>query len=215
MVDAAVRPFKGLEQLLMVEGPPSDVAGSDGPFSLLQDWERATNTSPPGGSYTVTGDSVHFTAPTTTVTSVFVSAYLLIGRILSPLVRIAGMLSVIVLIRQRRWRVIALGGALLFCAYLRAAEVAMAEHFFIGDFDFHYVQPAATLVHLTALIWLGVAIPLLRPAPAGEPVVDEPLEAQLPSRHESRSACRPSLPSVSSPRRWTRFWPRRRRTGRW
>ena len=178
VVDAAIRPFKGLEQVLMVEGPPSDVAGADGPFALLQDWERATNTSPPGGSYTVVGDTVHFTAPTTTVTSIFVSAYLLIGRILSPLVRIAGMLSVIVLIRKRRWRVIGLGSVLLFCAYLRAAEVAMAEHFFIGDFDFHYVQPAATLVHVTALIWLGVAIPLVRPARTEEPALDEPLEAE-------------------------------------
>jgi hypothetical protein len=168
VVDAALRPFSGLEQLLMVEGPPSDVAGSDGSVAQLQDWERATNTSPPGSSYTIDGDTVHFTAPTTTVTSVFVSAYLLIGRVLSPLVRIVGILSAIVLIRSRRWRVLALGGALLACAYLRAAEVAMAEHFLIGDFDFHYVQPAATLVHVTALIWLGVAVPLLRPARSDE-----------------------------------------------
>ncbi len=175
----AVRPFSGLEQLLMVEGPPSDVVGADGPLELLQDWERATNTSPPGGSYTVDGDTVHFTASTTTVTSIFVSAYLLIGRILSPLVRIAGMLSVIVLIRRRQWRVVALGGALLFCAYLRAAEVAMAEHFLIGDFDFHYVQPAATLVHVTALIWLGVAIPLLRRTPAEEPLPEPVPEEEL------------------------------------
>jgi hypothetical protein len=54
----------------------------------------------------------------------------------------------------------------------------MAEHFLIGDFDFHYVQPAATLVHVTALIWLGVAIPLVRSARAGEPALDEPLEAE-------------------------------------
>ena len=173
VVDAALRPFSGLEQLVMVEGPPSDVVGSDGPLALLQDWERATNTSPPGGSFTVAGDTVHFTSSTTTVTSVFVSAYLLIGRILSPIVRIAGMLSIIVLVRKRRWRVLALGATLLLCAYLRAAQVALAEHFLIGDFDFHYVQPAATLVHVTALIWLGVAIPLLRPARADEPDPDE------------------------------------------
>jgi hypothetical protein len=179
VVDAALRPFSGLEQLLLVEGPPPDVVGADGPFSLLQDWERATNTSPPGGSYTVVDGTVHFTASTTTVASVFVKAYLLIGRILSPLLRIAGMLSVIVLVQRRRWRVIALGGALLLCAYLRAAEVAMAEHFLIGDFDFHYVQPAATLVHVTALIWLAVAIPLLRPAQAEpQPAVDEPIASQ-------------------------------------
>jgi hypothetical protein len=164
VVDAALRPFSGLEQLLMVEGPPPDVAGADGPVELLRDWERATNTAPPGGSYTITGDTVHFTTSTTTVSSVFVSAYLLIGRVLSPLLRIVGILSAVVLVRSRRWRVLALGAALLACAYLRAAEVAMAEHFLIGDFDFHYVQPAATLVHVTALIWLGVAVPLLRPA---------------------------------------------------
>ncbi len=176
VVDAALRPFTGLEQLLMVEGPPPDVVGADGPLSFLQDWERATNTSPPGGSFTVAGDTVHFTTSTTTVTSVFVSAYLVLGRILSPLVRIAGMLSVIILIRNRRWRVLGLGATLLFCAYLRAAEVAMAEHFLIGDFDFHYVQPAATLVHVTALIWLGVAIPLVQSARAQEPALDEVLE---------------------------------------
>jgi hypothetical protein len=159
---SALRPFSGLEQLLFVEGPPPDVAGADGSVELLQDWERATNTSPPGGSYTITGDTVHFTASTTTVTSVFVSTYLVVGRVVSPIVRILGILSAIVLVQRRRWRVLALGGALLLCAYLRAAEVAMAEHFLIGDFDFHYVQPAATLVHVTALIWLGVALPLLR-----------------------------------------------------
>ena len=55
----------------------------------------------------------------------------------------------------------------------------MAEHFLIGDFDFHYVQPAATLVHVTALIWLAVAIPLLRPARTEpEPALAEPVEAQ-------------------------------------
>ena len=178
VVHSALRPFTGLEQMLMVEGPPPDVAGVDGSLALLQDWERATNTSPPGGSYTITGDTVHFTTSTTTVTSVLVSAYLLIGRVLSPVVRVLGILSAVLLIRRRRWRVLGLGATLLACAYLRAAEVAMAEHFLIGDFDFHYVQPAATLVHVTALIWLGVAIPLLRPARADDPFIDEPLGAQ-------------------------------------
>ncbi|MEY2400813.1 MAG: hypothetical protein QOJ08_924, partial [Ilumatobacteraceae bacterium] len=162
VLDAAARPFTGLRQLLLVEGPPPDVAGADGPVELLQDWERATNTSPPGGSFTINGDTVHFTGTTTTISSVFVSAYLAIGRLLSPLVRVVGILSAVVLIRRRQWRVLALGAALLACAYLRAAEVALAEHFLIGDFDFHYVQPAATLVHVTALIWLGATVHLAR-----------------------------------------------------
>jgi hypothetical protein len=164
VVDAAIRPFKGLEQLLMVEGPPPDAAGTDGPFELLRDWERATNTAPPGGSYTIEGDTIHFTNATTTVSSVFVSGYLMIGRVLSPITRIVGILSAAVLIRRRQWRVLALGAALLACAYLRAAEVALAEHFLIGDFDFHYVMPAATLVHVTALIWLCMALRIARPA---------------------------------------------------
>lgn len=158
VVDAATRPFSGLRQLVMVEGPPPAVAGTDGPIELLHDWERATNTSPPGGSFTVDGDTVHFTSSTTTISSGAVSAYLMIGRVLGPITRIAGILSAVVLVRRRQWRVLALGAALLACAYLRAAEVALAEHFLIGDYDFHYVQPAATLVHVTALIWLGVAI---------------------------------------------------------
>lgn len=164
VVDAALRPFSGLEQLLMVEGPPPDAAGTDGPVELLRDWERATNTAPSGGSYTIEGDTVHFTTPPTTVSSVLVSGYLFIGRVLSPITRIVGIMSVAVLIRRRQWRVVALGAALLACAYLRAAQVALAEHFFIGDFDFHYVMPAATLVHVTALIWLCVALRVLRPA---------------------------------------------------
>jgi hypothetical protein len=85
--------------------------------------------------------------------------------LLTPIIRIVGILSAGVLISRRRWRVLALGGALLVCAYLRAAEVALAEHFLIGDFDFHYVQPAATLLHVTGLIWLGATVRLLRPAP--------------------------------------------------
>lgn len=165
VVDAAVRPFSGLRQILLVEGPPPAASGTDGPVELLRDWERATNTSPPGGSYTVDGDTVHFTAPTTTVTSVFVSVYLFIGRLLAPITRVVGLLAAIVLVRRRQWRALALGAALLACAYLRGAEVALAEHFLIGDYDFHYVQPAATLVHITALIWLCVA---LRPQPEPE-----------------------------------------------
>jgi hypothetical protein len=157
-VDAAVRPFSGLRQLLMVEGPPPGTAGADGPVTQLRAWERATNTSPPPGAVTVDGDVVHFGAPTTTVSGVFVSAYLWLGRVLSPLTRVAGMLCAVALVRRRRWRDLALGGALLACAYLRAAEVALAEHFLIGDYDFHYVQPAATLVHVTALIWLSAAL---------------------------------------------------------
>jgi hypothetical protein len=172
VVDAAARPFTGLEQLLLVEGPPPDIAGADGPAALLHDWEQATNTSPPGGSYTIDGETVHFTAPTTTVTSVFVSTYLFLGRVLAPIVRVAGILSAILLIRRRQWGVLALGAALLACAYLRAAEVALAEHFFIGDFDFHYVQPAATLVHVTALIWLGTTVRLFRPT--ARATADEP-----------------------------------------
>ena len=157
VMHAAVRPFTGLRQVLMVEGPPPAVAGDDGSAQLLHDWERATNTSPPSGSYVVDGDTVHFTAPTTTVSSVFVSIYLAIGRVLSPITRVLGIVAAVFLVRRRQWRPLALGGALLLCAYLRAAEVALAEHFLIGDYDFHYVQPAATLVHVTALIWLGVA----------------------------------------------------------
>ncbi|MDP9464452.1 MAG: hypothetical protein M3P52_07500, partial [Actinomycetota bacterium] len=169
VVDAAARPFSGLRQLIMVEGPPPDVAGTDGPFERLRAWERATNTSPPGGSFTVDGDTVHFTASTTTISSIAVSGYLTIGRVLSPITRIVGIMCGAVLIRRRQWKVLALGGALMACAYLRAAEVALAEHFLIGDYDFHYVQPAATLVHVTALIWLGVAVRVTRSAPTDLP----------------------------------------------
>jgi hypothetical protein len=169
VVDAAIRPISGLRQLLMVEGPPPAVAGVDGPIELLRDWERATNTSPPGGSFTVDGGTVHFRSSTTTISTVFVSGYLTIGRVLSPITRIVGILSAAVLLRRRQWRVLALGAALLTCAYLRAAEVALAEHFLIGDYDFHYVQPAATLVHVTALIWLSVAVRVTRSAPTDQP----------------------------------------------
>ena len=161
--DAATRPFSGLRQLLMVEGPPAAAAGTDGSVEQLRAWERATNTSPPGGSYVVDGDTVYFAGSTTTISSVVVSGYLTIGRILSPITRVVGLLSAVILVRRRQWRVLALGCALLACAYLRAAEVALAEHFLIGDYDFHYVQPAATLVHVTALIWLGVAVRVSRP----------------------------------------------------
>ena len=96
----------------------------------------------------------------------------------------------------------------------------MAEHFLIGDFDFHYVQPAATLVHVTALIWLGVAIPLLRRTPAEEPLPEpvpeeELVEAQSPNPPELPSACLRTPPNGSLPKHWIRCWPRRRRTGRW
>jgi hypothetical protein len=170
VLDAAARPFTGLRQLLLVEGPPSQIVGADGPVELLQDWARATNTSPPGDSFTIDGDTVHFSGTSTTVSSVFASAYLTIGRLLSPLVRVVGILSAIFLIRRRQWKVLALGAAMLACAYLRAAEVALAEHFLIGDFDFHYVQPAATLVHVTALIWLGAAVHLARYRPSEQQV---------------------------------------------
>jgi hypothetical protein len=178
VVDAAARPFSGLRQILMVEGPPPSASGTDGPVELLGDWERATNTSPPGGSFTVEGDTVHFGASTTTVTSVFVSVYLFIGRLLAPITRVAGLLAAVVLIRRRQWRVLALGAALLTCAYLRGAEVALAEHFLIGDYDFHYVQPAATLVHATALIWLCVAVrPLPKPEPEPDAIETEVVES--------------------------------------
>jgi hypothetical protein len=158
VMDAARRPFTGLEQLLMVEGPPFPAAGLDGPVEQLRDWERATNTSPPPGTAVIEGGTVHFTSPSTTVGSVLVKAYLMIGRILAPITRVAGLLCGIFLATRRRWRMLALGGALLLCAYLRAAQVGLAEHFFIGDYDFHYVQPAATLVHITALLWLCESI---------------------------------------------------------
>ena len=177
IVHSAARPFSGLRQILFVEGPPSDVPGTDGPVELLRDWERATNTAPESASFTVTDDTVHFTASTTSVASVFVSIYLFLGRVLAPITRVVGVLAAVVLIRRRQWKVLGLGAVLLVCAYLRAAEVAMAEHFLIGDFDFHYVQPAATLVHVTAVIWLAVAIrrpPQPEPVPESAPEEIEP-----------------------------------------
>ena len=175
---AALRPFTGLRQVLLVEGPPPGVAGADGPLALLRDWERATNTAPAGGSFTVEGDTVHFTGTTTTVSSVFVSVYLFIGRVLAPVTRVAGLLAAIVLVRRRQWRALALGAALLACAYLRGAEVALAEHFLIGDYDFHYVQPAATLVHVTALIWLAVAVRPRFESPTDASRQPDPIEAE-------------------------------------
>jgi hypothetical protein len=77
--------------------------------------------------------------------------------VLSPAIRIAGLLAGILLAVRRQWRLLGVGAVLLATAWIRASQVALATHFRIGDFDFHYVQPAATLVHVTALIWLGAA----------------------------------------------------------
>jgi hypothetical protein len=158
LVHATFRPFTGLRELFFVEGPPPPEPGTDGPESLLRDWERITNTSPAPGGVVITDGWVHFVAPPSTVSGVVVRGYLQLGRIISPLVRIAGVLSAVVLVRRRRWKVLALGLALLGCAYVRAAQVALAERYLVGDYDYHYVQLAALLVHLAAIVWLAAAL---------------------------------------------------------
>lgn len=154
---AIIRPLTGAEQLLMVEGPPSAVPGHDGSAAALREWEVITNTSPPPGSYTVVDGIVRFTAERTTAGTIAESVVLTTGRVLSPAIRIAGLLAGILLAVRRQWRLLGVGAVLLATAWIRASQVALATHFRIGDFDFHYVQPAATLVHVTALIWLGAA----------------------------------------------------------
>ena len=163
---AITRPLTGAEQLLMVEGAPSRVPGEDGSATALREWEIVTNTSPPPGSYTIVDGTVRFNAERTSVGTIAESAVLTIGRVLTPVVRVAGLLAGVVLVARRRWRLVGVGAVLLATAWLRASQVALAAHFRIGDFDFHYVQPAATLVHVTALIWLAavwVERPVRRP----------------------------------------------------
>lgn len=154
---AVTRPLRGAEQMLMVEGAPSSVPGEDGSATALRDWEIITNTSPPPGSYRIEDGVVRFSAERTSVGTIAESLVLTVGRIVTPIIRVAGLLAGVLLIVRRRWRILGVGGVLLATAYIRASQVALAAHFRIGDFDFHYVQPAATLIHVTALVWLAAA----------------------------------------------------------
>jgi hypothetical protein len=159
VVHAVTRPLTGWEQLLMVEGPPAAIQGENGTVAQLRAWERIINTSPRPDSFRIEGDLVAFGTARSTVGSVLESGYLWLSRIVSPIVRVAGLVALLVLIGRRRWGLASIGLVLFGTAWIRASQVALATRFRIGDYDFHYVQPAAVTIHALALVCVLALVP--------------------------------------------------------
>lgn len=155
LVAALIRPATGFEQMIMVEGPPGSIRGTDSTVALLRSWERITNTSPAPGSYVIDGDNVIFGPTPNSVGRILESAYLWTCRVLTPLLRVAGLVAFAAILIRRRWRVVAVAAVLLGTAWIRASQVALATRFRIGDYDFHYVHPAATCLSVAGLICLA------------------------------------------------------------
>ncbi len=159
------RPLTDWTPLLTVERGPLPTTGDDGSVHVLIQWERIINTSPPDGTYTVDGDVVHFGARPDSFANDLDDGSLALGRFVTPIIRVAGLLSVLVLAWKRRWVLVAFAGTVMVAVWIRAAQVALATRFGVGNYDFHYLQPAATAIHVLALTALGAAFSVLRPAP--------------------------------------------------
>jgi hypothetical protein len=155
LVTAVRRPLTDWRPLLTVERGPLPTAGDDGSEAVLRQWERVTNTSPPSGSYTVTDGVVRFGERPHSVATRIDDLYLGLGRLVTPAVRVLGLAALGVLAWQRRWRLVTIAAVVLVAVWVRAAQVALATRFGVGDYDFHYLQPAATSIHVVALTALA------------------------------------------------------------
>ena len=169
-VDAAGRPFADLGELFTVDVARDTSAADAGPVAIVRDFENVSNQHPSGASLSADGEQVLYRS-SRNVAWWWYRAMLAIAAVAMPLVRVAGLAAAVVLVRRHRKAPLVAGFVLLGSAYLRAAQVALATRFSMAYYGQFYLQSAALLLHVAAVLWLVAALTAPREQGRGQSAV--------------------------------------------
>ncbi|MEO8698239.1 MAG: glycosyltransferase family 39 protein [Acidimicrobiales bacterium] len=161
VLHAAARPFADPAMLFTVDVVRDTSAAEAGPVAIVDDFENVSNQNPRGASLSADGEQVLYSS-SRGVAWWWDRVLLAIAAVAMPVLRIAGLVAGVVLVRRRCTAPVVAGLVLLVAAYLRAAQVALATRFSMAYYGQFYLQSSALLLHVATILWLVAALRMWR-----------------------------------------------------
>ncbi|MEO5839239.1 MAG: hypothetical protein ABIQ73_23385 [Acidimicrobiales bacterium] len=153
VLHAAAQPFADPAMLFTVDVARDKSAADAGPAVIVDDFEDVSNQNPRGASLSADGEQVLY-SDSRGFAWWWDRVLLAIAAVAMPVLRIAGLAAGVVLVRRRCTAPVVAGLVLLWAAYLRAAQVALATRFSMAYYGQFYLQSSALLLHVATILWL-------------------------------------------------------------
>lgn len=158
---AAGRPFVDPAVLFTVDVARDHSAAEAGPIGIVGDFENISNQHPRGASLSADGEQVLYSS-SRGIAWWWDRVLLAIAGVAMPVLRVAGLVAGVMLVRRRCTAPLVAGLVLLGTAYLRAAQVALATRFSMAYYGQFYLQSSALLLHVATVVWLVAAVRMRR-----------------------------------------------------